>query len=77
MDEARKRLLNVLPHIWIAVEMAKAQHKGGSAALAVVSKKADGSGQITAQFGVSFLQDVATVLGVGDRPGWIAPAQGE
>lgn len=69
-EAARARLLAVLPHIRIAVEMA-ALHGGpaGSVGLCVIVTQPDGSGRVTAQFqGREFFDDLTTVLGGGETP---------
>jgi hypothetical protein len=69
-QEAVNRLKQALPHIRMAIEMAKLQEPQGEITLAICSKKPDGSGQLTAHFEGEFLDDVARVLGVFDKPGW-------
>jgi len=72
-QEAVARLKEVLPHIRIAIEMAKIQEPKGTVFLAVGVKKPDGGGRLTAQFEEEFLGDVARVLGVFNQPGWAEP----
>jgi len=65
-DTPRGRLLNVLPHLAIAVEMARIETAGGTVGLGVIAKGADGSGRVSAQFEGEFISDLGRVLGVWD-----------
>jgi hypothetical protein len=49
-DDAIDRLRAVLPHLRLAASMAHIQAPGGTVGLAIVSKRADGSGAIGATF---------------------------
>ena len=69
--ESKQRLLETLPHLRLAIEMGKHAEPEGSILMAVISKKADGSGTLICSFeGEQFLTDIAEVLGVADKPGW-------
>lgn len=66
-DEAKKRLMGALPHISLAMEMARMQEPEGKVSLAVIVKKSDGSGRMTASFeGEEFIKDIITLLGFKD-----------
>lgn len=75
MEDAKTRLHQVLPLIRVAMEMAKLEVPDGELTLAIAVKKPDGTGKITAHFDGVFLEDVAKVLGVADKPGWMADAE--
>ena len=65
-SESMDRLLKALPHVFVAMKMAEAKVPGGSVCLAVVAKKPDGSGQLTASFECEgFFNDILTILGLG------------
>jgi hypothetical protein len=71
-EEARQRLLEALPHVRLAMEMARIEVPGGTVGLAIIAKSTSGTGRITATFdGDEFLRDLAEVLGVADKPGWL------
>lgn len=64
--EAIDRLLRALPHILVACQMAKDANTDGTVCLAIVSKKPDGSGRLTASFECEgFFEDILEVLGLG------------
>jgi hypothetical protein len=66
-EEARERLIDAIPHIAIAMQMAKIEVPDGVVQLAVVSKRANGSGRVTATFeGEEFLKDIIAALGFKD-----------
>lgn len=61
---AEERLYDVLPHLRLAIGMAKVKVPGGKIGLAIVAKHDDGTGQVTATFeGEEFIDDVETVVG--------------
>jgi len=63
MSEAKERLMAALPQMSIAMSMARVDVPDGSVLLAVIGKRPDGSGMITATFeGEQFLEDVAKIL---------------
>lgn len=65
-NEAIDRLLSALPHILVASQMAKDAVPEGTVCLAIVAKKPDGSGQLTASFECEeFFKDILMVLGLG------------
>jgi hypothetical protein len=52
----------------IAVEMAKLSVPDGKPALAILAKKPDGAGQVTATFEIEqFLSDLALLVGMGEE----------
>ena len=64
MDDSKRRLMEILPHLMVAANMAKMQEPDGEVCLAVVSKKPDGSGRLTASFECpDFFRDMLIVLG--------------
>lgn len=63
VDDARKRLLDMVPHLLVATEMARLQVPDGKVGLAVIATSADGSGRVTARFEGEFAKDLAIVLG--------------
>jgi hypothetical protein len=65
--QAEERLRGVLPHLKIAMHMAKLQVPNGTVKLAIVAKEPDGSGRITSTFeGEEFLRDLETLVGDPD-----------
>lgn len=63
-DTARDRLKAALPHLSIAARMARLQEPDGIVGLAIIVKKPDGTGRMTASFECEgFIQDVLEVLG--------------
>ena len=63
-EEARARLIKVLPHIDLAMRMVKIDVPDGTVKLSVACHRPDGSGKITAGFEAEpFLEDLAKVLG--------------
>lgn len=65
-NEAIDRLLSALPHILVATQMAQDAVPDGKVCLAIVAKKPDGSGQLTASFECEeFFKDILMVLGLG------------
>jgi hypothetical protein len=58
-EEAKSRMLSVLPYIRYAVEQAK---KEGDPKLGILAVEPGGAGQVIARFGVEFLEDVALLL---------------
>jgi len=64
VEEAKKRLREVVPLIRVAMEMAKLQVPGGKVELAIIAKEKSGGGRITACFeGEEFFVDLEAVLG--------------
>jgi len=64
MTTARNRLRKSMPALKMAVSMAKIQVPDSDIMLAVVGKRADGSGQITASFEFEgFFNDLLEILG--------------
>jgi hypothetical protein len=63
-EAARERLWGVMPHLKIASAMAKIQVPDGEAVLAVLGKRADGSGEIIASFdSAEFFADIEILIG--------------
>lgn len=74
-DAARERLLELMPHLRVALEMAAIEMPGGKVELGVIVSGEEGNGRITCRFsGADFLDDLAAALGVKEQPGWAAPA---
>lgn len=68
MDDAKKRLINILPHLGIAFSMAKIQvPPDGKVCIGIIAKEADGGGRVTATFEAEqFFEDLVQVLGFKD-----------
>jgi hypothetical protein len=70
--ESKQRLLDALPHLRLAMEVAKVAEPEGKVLLAIIAKKEDGSGTVACSFeGEQFLTDIAALCGVADKPGWM------
>lgn len=77
-EEARQRLLDVLPHLRLALEEAKLLAPDGTVGLAVIITRADGTGRLTARFhGKEFFEDLAVMLGIAGEPLWLEPTAEE
>lgn len=62
-EEARQALIDIVPHLKIAMSMAKINEPTGKIKLAILAEKEDGSGYISASFdGESFTDDLIAVL---------------
>lgn len=62
--EAVERLKLVLPHLFIAANMARLEVPQGKVFLATIAKNPDGSGRVTASFEAeAFLRDVEALVG--------------
>lgn len=67
IEERKEDLRSLLAHLKIASEMAKIQVPDGTVGLAIIARKSDGTGQITAAFEAEqFFIDLEAVLGPGD-----------
>lgn len=64
MSKPVERLKAIIPHLKLAMSMAKIQVPNGIVALGVIAKSPDGGGRITASFdGEDFFNDLETVVG--------------
>lgn len=72
IEEARRDLLHVLPHIKLAMAQGETLIEGRTAGLGVIVKRPDGSGRVVAEFDGAILADIALLLGVADKPGWVS-----
>jgi len=64
IEACKERLRAVLPHLKIAMSMAKLQVPDGTVGLAVVAKAPDGAGRVTATFeSEGFLRDLEMLVG--------------
>jgi hypothetical protein len=63
-EEARANLLNVLPHIRHAIDVAKAK---GTAKLGILCEFPDGGGKVEARFEIEFLEDLAVAIGAPEQ----------
>jgi hypothetical protein len=64
IEACKERLRAVLPHLKIAMNMAKLQVPGGTVGLGIIVKTSDGAGRVTASFeGEEFLRDLETLVG--------------
>lgn len=68
--EARRRLMDMMPLLSIYVGARKVQQPDGELYLAVLHKKPDGGGTISASWMAEpFVEDLVTVLGFDDLEG--------
>ena len=49
-EDARRRLMEFIPHLMVAANMASMQQPGSQVCLAVVSRNQEGEGALTAAF---------------------------
>ena len=56
------RLLDALPHIQLAISIAKVDSPNADVRLGILAKNPDGSGRIAASFEEAFLHDLQLVL---------------
>lgn len=76
--DAKQRLITVLPHLKIAMQMAKIQVPNGTVRIGIIAEENNGGGRITAQFeGEQFIEDIIQVLGFKDYNDFIAQAVAE
>lgn len=73
MNDARSRLRSLLPHLELASEMVKLDVPDGETCVAIMSKRADGSGKIGASFEFEpFIKDLLELLGYKDMNALLA-----
>ena len=60
--KAKENLADFLPHLEVAIEVAKIDNPGTEIQLGVIASKPDGSGQVVARFGVEFVKDLRTLV---------------
>jgi len=74
METAKERILAALPHLKLAIDMARIEMPTANVGLGIIAKFPDGGGKVVATFHASeFFNDIAEVMGVKDQMGWMEP----